>query len=140
MNYDELVKHDDQWHDHCPACNRRKPWYSFKIPFKKGKAGVCLKCKDRLIKGRLFLKLYNLERMASKNKMSGLRDHLFETIEGLRANAISPEKAKSICEVAQVIINSAKVELEFIKIVGAKKSDFLQIENQGENVEPERQT
>lgn len=67
--------------------------------------------------------------MATKNKMEGLRNHLFETIEGLRDGSITNDKAKAICEVSQVIINSAKVELEFIKIIGSKKSDFLQIEN-----------
>jgi len=78
--------------------------------------------------------------MAEKNKMSGLRDHLFGTIDGLKNKSITPQEAKSICEVAQVIINSAKVEIEFIKLVGAKKSDFLQIEDHDSKPEIQHST
>ena len=36
------------------------------------------------------------------------------------------ERAKAVCEVAQVIINSAKAENEFLKITGAKEgSGFI---------------
>ena len=37
------------------------------------------------------------------------------------------ERAKSICEIAQIIINSAKVEIDFLRVVGGKKSEFMQI-------------
>jgi hypothetical protein len=52
-----------------------------------------------------------------KNKLSDLRDHLFETIERLKDGdkAMPLEKAKTIADVAQVIINSAKVEVDFLK-------------------------
>lgn len=116
-------------HDYCIVCKRWRPWYRFKIPFKKGKQDVCLQCKDKEFKLKTYCKLNNLVKMATRNKMEGLRDHLFETIEGLRDGSITTEKAKAICEVSQVIINSAKVELDFIKIIGAKKSAFLQIED-----------
>lgn len=52
-----------------------------------------------------------------KNKLSDLRDHLFETIERLKSadRSMPLEKAKAIAEVAQVIINSAKVEVDYLK-------------------------
>lgn len=52
-----------------------------------------------------------------KNKLSDLRDHLFETIERLKGGDkdMPLEKAKGIAEVAQVIINSAKVEVDYLK-------------------------
>lgn len=52
-----------------------------------------------------------------KNKLSDLRNHLFETIERLKDGdkTMPLEKAKGIAEVAQVIINSAKVEVDYLK-------------------------
>jgi len=52
-----------------------------------------------------------------KNKIEDLRNHLFATLEALR-DAEKPmeiERAKAIAEVAQVIVSSAKIEVEFLK-------------------------
>ncbi len=51
----------------------------------------------------------------AKNKIQDLRDHLFETIELLKADDMEIEKAKAIADVAQVIINTAKLEVDFIR-------------------------
>lgn len=56
----------------------------------------------------------------AKNKITDLRDHLFQALEAL-ADAENPmdiERAKAISEVAQTIINSAKVEVEILKVAG----------------------
>ncbi|WP_206702489.1 hypothetical protein [Cupriavidus basilensis] len=58
-----------------------------------------------------------------------LRDHLFATLDGLRdkTNPISVEQAKAVAEVSQTIINSAKVEVEYLKATGGKGSSrFLE--------------
>lgn len=59
-----------------------------------------------------------------KNKIEDLRDHLFETLEALKDDEKPMEiaRAKTIADVAQVIINSAKIENEFLKITGGIKS------------------
>jgi hypothetical protein len=53
----------------------------------------------------------------ARNKIQDLRDHLFETIEQLKEgdNKMPIERAKTIAEVAQVIINTAKLEIDFIR-------------------------
>lgn len=54
----------------------------------------------------------------AKNKITDLRDHLFETIEMLKDDenkSMSIDKAKAIAEVSQVIINTAKLEIDFIR-------------------------
>lgn len=51
----------------------------------------------------------------AKNKIQDLRDHLFVTIELLKAGEMEIEKAKAIADVAQVIINTAKLEVDFIR-------------------------
>jgi hypothetical protein len=59
--------------------------------------------------------------MAAKNKLSDLRDHLFETIEALKdeEKPMALDRAKAIADVAQTIINSAKVEVDFARAVNA---------------------
>ena len=64
-----------------------------------------------------------------KNRMSDLRNHLFETLEQLKDDdkPMDLERAKAISEVAQTIINSAKVEVEFAKAVGINtNSEFFE--------------
>jgi len=62
-----------------------------------------------------------------KNKIEDLRDHLFETLESLRdkEKPMEIERARAIADVAQVIVDSAKTENEFIKLTGSKGSGFI---------------
>jgi len=55
----------------------------------------------------------------AKNKISDLRDHLFETIEALKDKdkPMELERARTISAVAQTIINSAKVEVDLLKAI-----------------------
>jgi hypothetical protein len=56
--------------------------------------------------------------------MSDLRDHLFETLESLKdpEKPLDVERAKAICQVSGVIIESAKAETRYAQIVGAQPS------------------
>jgi dUTPase len=62
-----------------------------------------------------------------KNKIEDLRNHLFATLEALRDpdKPMEIERAKTIAEVAQVIVNTAKVEVEFIEATGRGDTGFL---------------
>lgn len=62
-----------------------------------------------------------------KNKIDDLRNHLFATLESLQDDEkpMDLERAKAIADIAQVIVNSAKIEVEFIKATGSKGSGFL---------------
>ncbi|MBU9373435.1 hypothetical protein KTE28_03690 [Burkholderia multivorans] len=59
--------------------------------------------------------------------IDALRDHLFNTLEALtdREKPMEIERAKAVAEVAQVIINSAKVEVEHLKVAGGKGTGFI---------------
>lgn len=65
-----------------------------------------------------------------QNKIEDLRNHLFATLEALRDKdkPMEIDRAKAIADVAQVIINSAKVEVDFIEATGVKGSGFVPIE------------
>jgi hypothetical protein len=56
--------------------------------------------------------------------IADLRKHLFDTLEALtdKDNPMPIDRAKAVAEVSQVIINSAKVEVEFMRAAGAKKT------------------
>lgn len=61
-----------------------------------------------------------------KNKVEDLRNHLFEVIEGLKDGSVDIEKAKAIADVGQVIVNSAKVEVDYLRVTGAAEgSGFI---------------
>ena len=62
------------------------------------------------------------------NDINTLRDALFETLRGLRdrENPIETERARAINETAQVIINSAKLEIDHMRVAGAGRgTDFI---------------
>lgn len=52
-------------------------------------------------------------------KIEDLRETLFETIELVKNGKLDVEKAKAITDIAQVIVNSAKAEVDFLKHVNA---------------------
>lgn len=63
-------------------------------------------------------------------KMTDLREALFDTLEKVRNDEMPAEKAKQICDIAQVIINSANSETNFIKTINGKDgSGFIEIED-----------
>lgn len=66
--------------------------------------------------------------MAPRNKIDDLRNHLFETLEALKDDEkpMEIDRAKAIADVARVIVESAKVEVDFVRVTGIVKStDFL---------------
>lgn len=66
-----------------------------------------------------------------KNKIEDLRNHLFATIEALldEDKPMDIQRAKAVSNAAQAIINSAKVEVDFLKVTGgAEGSGFIPCE------------
>lgn len=57
-----------------------------------------------------------------KNKLSDLRNHLFETIEALKdpEKPMDIDRAKAISTVAQTVIDSARLELKACEILGTE--------------------
>lgn len=59
------------------------------------------------------------------NDINELREHMFATLRGLRDGTLDIDKAKAISGVGQVLIASAKVEVDFIKATGSDGSGFI---------------
>lgn len=58
------------------------------------------------------------------NKIDDLRNHLFATLEALQdeEKPMDLDRARAVADVAKVIVESAKVEVNFLKVTGAVKS------------------
>jgi len=50
---------------------------------------------------------------------------LFAAIEGVRSGTMNIEQAKTISELSQVVVNSARVEVEFVRATQRNDSQFL---------------
>lgn len=62
-----------------------------------------------------------------QNRIDDLRNHLFATLEGLRdkENPMDIERAKAISNVANSIIETAKVEVKYLDLIGGKGTGFI---------------
>lgn len=65
---------------------------------------------------------------AATPHIAQLREHLMATLADLRSrtNPMEPDRARAIGQVASVLIDSAKVEIEYLRVTHADRSDFLE--------------
>lgn len=70
-----------------------------------------------------------------KNQIDDLRNHLFATLEALQdeEKPMDLARAREIANVARAVIESAKVEVDFLKVTGGRRSTgFLPAEEEDE--------
>ena len=65
--------------------------------------------------------LPNNEKMETKNNFTEMRQILFNAMNGLKDGSVQLETAKGIGQIAQVVINSVKVEVDFLKLTENRK-------------------
>ena len=58
--------------------------------------------------------------------MSSLQDILMQSINDVRSGSMDASTAKAVNEIAQTLINSAKVEVEFMRATKRSESRFFQ--------------
>ena len=61
----------------------------------------------------------------SDNTIEDLRRRLFAAIDGVTDGTLELDKARQVSDLAQVIINSAKVEVDFVRATDGRDSAFL---------------
>lgn len=56
-----------------------------------------------------------------------LRAHLMETLASLRDrdNPMEPDRARAVAQVAGVLVDTARVEVDYIKVTGQDVSNFI---------------
>lgn len=57
-----------------------------------------------------------------------LRDHLMATLASLtdRDNPMEPDRARAVAQVAGVLVDTAKVEIDYLKVTHQDRSSFLE--------------
>lgn len=57
--------------------------------------------------------------------ITDLRDVLFDTLQGARDGTIDIERVRAINDVAQTLVNTAKAEIDYMKVTGGTGSGFI---------------
>jgi len=63
--------------------------------------------------------------MSTQYTIADLRTRLFEAIDGVKAGTVSIDQARTIGELSQVVVNTAKVEIDFARQAERKTVPFL---------------
>lgn len=58
--------------------------------------------------------------------INDLRSAMFDALKLLNKGEITVEQARAASEIGKVLIDSAKVENEYLKITGNSKSEFIE--------------
>jgi len=62
-------------------------------------------------------------------QIQDLRNELFDTLKKVKSGEVDISQAKSVCDIAAVIVDSARAETEFVKLNDALSgSDFIPVE------------
>jgi hypothetical protein len=57
--------------------------------------------------------------------ITSLREHLFSAIEGVKSGTLDLDKARAINEIGKTIVDTAKVEVDYLKVTGGGESQFI---------------
>lgn len=64
------------------------------------------------------------------NDINALRDALFDVLKGLKDGSLDVDRARAINDTAQVLVNTAKVEVDYLKATEASTgTGFIQVDN-----------
>lgn len=60
--------------------------------------------------------------------MTHLREHLLATLADLRdrTNPMEPDRARAVAQVGSVLVDTAKVEVDYLKVTGQDRAGFLE--------------
>lgn len=63
------------------------------------------------------------------NHISSVRQHLLDTLADLRnkENPMDIDRARAVADVANVIVNTAKVEVDYLKATNQTHTPFLEV-------------
>jgi hypothetical protein len=63
--------------------------------------------------------------MAERKTLDDLRTALFATLEGVKAGTLDLDKARAVNEVAKTLVETAKVEVDYLRVTGGGESTFI---------------
>lgn len=63
--------------------------------------------------------------MSSEKSIVDLRNTLFATLEAVRAGTMPLDQARAVNEIGKTIIDTARVEVDFLRATGGGESAFI---------------
>jgi hypothetical protein len=64
--------------------------------------------------------------MTKGQDLSALRAVLFETLQAVKAGEIELDKARAVNDIGKTLLDSAKVEVDYLRATGQGSSQFLE--------------
>ena len=61
----------------------------------------------------------------TENTIEDLRAILFETLRGIKTGQVDIERAKAVCDISQTIINTGKLEVDYMRQTGQGGTGFV---------------
>jgi hypothetical protein len=65
-----------------------------------------------------------------------LREHLFATLTGVKDGSIDIERARAVNEIGKTLVDTARVEVDYLRATGGGESEFLAGSTSSENLPP----
>ena len=71
-----------------------------------------------------------------RQDINALRAHLFSALQGVKNGTLDLDKARAVNELGKTIVDTAKVEVEYLRATGGGESKFLEATVEGETPLP----
>lgn len=65
-----------------------------------------------------------------------LREHLFAALQGVKDKSLDLDQARVINEIGKTLVDSAKVEVDYLKATGGGESQFIDTAIGADNLPP----
>ncbi len=66
--------------------------------------------------------------------ITSLREYLFATIEAVKAGTIDLDKARAVNEIGKTLVDTARVEVDYLRATGGGESEFLRTAIEGDDL------
>lgn len=73
---------------------------------------------------------------APTKTMDDLRTALFATLEGVKNGTVAIDQARAVNEIGKTLIDSAKVEVDYLRVSGGGESSFIPTAIGADNLPP----
>lgn len=70
------------------------------------------------------------------NDITALREHLFAALQGVKDKTLDLDQARAINELGKTIVDTAKVEVDYLKATGGGESQFIDTAVGADNLPP----
>lgn len=72
----------------------------------------------------------------STKTMEDLRDVLFSTLQGIKDGSMDIEKSRAINDISKTLVDTAKVEVDYLRTCGGGESTFIESAVGAKNLPP----